>query len=200
MYRELVFDCAERVFAEQGFEETAMHDIAAEAGVSLNTVYAAFAGKNELYDEIRRVRGHAFLEAMVVALHEAGSIRERLARGCRGYVDFLLAHRDFFQLLLREGRSWGLDPAPESRVDWGEGLRVVADLLRDGMAEGVFYDGDPDRMAATGFAIMQVQLAGLLASEESVDADAIANEIQEILERVYCRPGVREKAPRRLAV
>ena len=57
MYQDLIFESAECVFGQKGFENATMQDIAAEAGVSLKTVYASFAGKKELYDAIMLRRG-----------------------------------------------------------------------------------------------------------------------------------------------
>ena len=56
MYHDLIFESAEHVFAEKGFDDAIMQEIAAEAGVSLKTLYATFPGKRELYDEIQAVR------------------------------------------------------------------------------------------------------------------------------------------------
>ncbi len=62
MYHELVFECAERVFAEEGFAESTMQDLAAEAGISLKTLYATFPGKDEIYREILAKRGDGLLD------------------------------------------------------------------------------------------------------------------------------------------
>ena len=67
MYHDLVFDCAERVFAEEGFAESTMQDLAAEAGISLKTLYATFPGKDEIYREILAVRGGGLLDAISLA-------------------------------------------------------------------------------------------------------------------------------------
>ena len=50
MYRGLVCDAAERVFAEHGFVRARMSQIARESGVSIGTIYRVFPGrKNEIY-------------------------------------------------------------------------------------------------------------------------------------------------------
>jgi AcrR family transcriptional regulator len=46
MYHDLIFECAERVFAEKGFDESTMQDVASEAGISLKTLYATFPGQD----------------------------------------------------------------------------------------------------------------------------------------------------------
>jgi AcrR family transcriptional regulator len=189
MYRDLILESAERVFADHGFEKAAMQDIAAEAGISLKTLYATFRGKEEIYREIGRQRAREFLEHASRSVLGEGSLMERLARGVRAYVDFLLTHRNYFRIQLREGRGWGLDPPDESRSEWRSGVEVQASLLRAGIAEGVFHEGDPELMAATAIAIMQVQLAGLVErSKGEPDAEAITKEIVLALARYLCKP------------
>src|SRR3569623_1794934 len=42
MYREHIMEVAERIFADQGFANTKMQDIAAVAGISLGTLYQSY--------------------------------------------------------------------------------------------------------------------------------------------------------------
>src|ERR1700722_10103349 len=46
--RERLLECALRLFGSQGYEETTMRDIAAEAGYSPGLTYRYFTGKEEL--------------------------------------------------------------------------------------------------------------------------------------------------------
>jgi AcrR family transcriptional regulator len=188
MYRELIFAAAERAFAEHGFEGATMQDIAAEAGISLKTLYATFEGKREIYEEIRQLRSREFVAVAVASLREGGPILERMARGIRAYVEFILQHRHFFRLQLREGRSWGLTPPDDTGGDWRTGLQLQAALLREGMEAGIFYTGDPELTAATSIAIMQVQLAGLLGGTDTPDTEAIGRQILDALHRYLVKP------------
>ena len=188
MYRELVFECAERVFGEQGYEESTMQDIAAEAGISLRTLYGAYEGKKEIHEEIHTVRATEFLHSMAAALMGTGTAAEQLSAGVRSYVDFLFEHRAYFALLVREGRAWTLDPQSDADERWRQGLEMFADLVRRGMDEGDFYPGDPSLMAATGMAVMQVQMAGLLRGVEPQDPAAITAQIVRQLRRLLIAP------------
>ena len=188
MYRDLVFTSAERIFAQRGFDGATMQAIAAEAGISLKTLYATFPGKEEIYREIRKQRAREFLEHAARSVRHDGTVMQRLARGMRAYVDFLLGHREYFRIQLREGRGWGLDPADDSRGEWHSGLQLQASLMREGIASGLFHDGDPELMAATAIAIMQVQLAGLVERSTKPDAEAISREIVLQLGRFLCKP------------
>jgi AcrR family transcriptional regulator len=186
MYHDLIFDCAERVFAEKGFDECTMQDVAAEAGISLKTLYTAFPGKNEIYAEIQAVRGVAFLDRVRGA--GEGSALEKLESGLRAFVSFLVEHDAYRRILLREGHAWGLNPTTENtREHWRAGVNHVAAVLRQGMDEGVFHEGDAELLAASVTAVMQVQLAGrLFRSGNQPNAQEIADGTLVVLRRMLC--------------
>jgi AcrR family transcriptional regulator len=195
MYRDLVLECAERVFAREGFHTAKMQDIAAEAGISLNTLYAVFPGKREIFQEVHESRGRAFFARVEAALAPAPPAREAIARGVRAFVEFLLDHADYFRMDLREGRSWAVGDV-EASPAFQAGIRLWTELMRRGIAEGVFYDEDPGLMATTAFGLMQMQLAYLLAHDGEPDRGRIADRITLQLERAFCQPEP-AAAPRR---
>jgi len=198
MYHDLIFECAERVFAEKGFDECTMQDVASEAGISLKTLYATFPGKNEIYAEIQAVRGIAFLDR-VRAGGAGGSALDKLEAGLRAFVSFLVDHDAYRRILLREGHAWGLDPTTENtREYWRAGVDHVSAVLRQGMDEGVFHEGDPELLAATVTSVMQVQLAGrLFRAGNQPDAEEIASGTLVVLRRMLC---VHPDAPSRPAL
>ena len=186
MYRDLVFESAECIFGERGYEHATMQDIAGEAGISLKTLYAAFPGKQELYEEIQHVRGQAFIDHVAGAVDTEANPEERLESLTHAYVTFLFEHRDWLQIHLQNRQSWGLRPSTEYAADyWEQGLTQTAELLRAGTEAGCFYDSDPRSAAALTQAIMQVQVAQAVARGET-DADRTAEEIMLQLRRLLC--------------
>jgi AcrR family transcriptional regulator len=187
MYRDLVFECAERVFAEKGFTESSMQDLAAEAGISLKTLYATFPGKDDIYKEILTVHGLGLLNAIGDTRHVEASALAKFEVGIRGIVGFLIEHQRFFRILLQEGQAWGLNPrGEEARATWEAGLVTVREILVGGIESGEFLPADPDLLAPTVSAILQVQLAGLLDRDDDANPDAISGQIMETLRRLLC--------------
>ena len=90
MYRGLILECAERVFARSGYHDARIQDIAAEAGISLTTLYAAFPGKREIFDALHEHRGGQFLDRVEAALAEPLPAVESLRQGVGAFVDFLI--------------------------------------------------------------------------------------------------------------
>ena len=50
--RDRIAEAARRLFADQGYGSTSIEAIAAEAGVAVRTVYAAFGAKREILSHI----------------------------------------------------------------------------------------------------------------------------------------------------
>ena len=187
MYRALVLQCAERVFAERGYHTAKMQEVAAAAGISLATLYAAFPSKGAVFEALHETRGAEFLAEVDAALAEPGDARESLRRGVRAFVDYLVRHPDYFRMDLREGRSWAIGDV-ESSPAFQTGIAHWTELMKRGIAEGIFDDEDPDVMAVTAFGVMQIQLAAWLAKHGEPDAAAIAERIFRHLERALCTP------------
>jgi len=185
MYRDVVLECAERVFAERGYQTARMQEVAAAAGISLSTLYAAFPSKRAVFEALHEMRGAEFLALVDAALAQAGDARQALARGVRAFVDYLVRHEDYFRIDLREGRSWAIGDV-ESSPAFQAGIRHWTELMQRGIAEGVFVDDDPDVMAVTAFGVMQIQLAAWLAKPDALGAAEIADRIFRHLERALC--------------
>jgi AcrR family transcriptional regulator len=189
MYRELVFESAEHVFARKGFEDASMQEIAAEAGISLKTLYANTPGKNELYAEIQAVRTREFVDLVAVSMQAGESAADALARGVRAYVHFLVRHPDFMRIHLREGRAWALRPAGgEAEQGWLRGVGNFAEVIRRGIQEGRFYDGDPETMAMMGIAVLQVLLARHVGELDAAHEEALVEEMLLQLRRMLGGP------------
>lgn len=193
LYRELVFETAERLFARQGFDETTMQEIAAEAGISLKTLYATVPGKAELYERVLQVRGQQFVQQIAEALSGEGDALETLSRGVRAYVRFLVEHEDFLCLHLRESRSWGLPLDGEAERERAKGESLFASVVALGVEQRIFYPGDPQRIARTGMAVMQAHLERVAEGIHDGTTDALADEILTNLRRLLCRPEILEQ-------
>jgi AcrR family transcriptional regulator len=190
MYRDLIFESAECVFGKKGFDGAAMQEIASEAGVSLKTVYASFPGKSEIYSEIMTVRGREMSEAVTEARRAAASPIEKLDLGTRAFVQYLFDHADWLRIHVRSRLSWAEQPKEETVAAlWQEGQNAYAEILREGIAEGVFWDEDPVELAVMVQALTKVQVSQALESGES-DADCVADRLVERLMRLVCKPDI----------
>lgn len=101
---QLILDAALIMFAEKGYAETSMADIAHAARLGKATLYYYFPTKEALYQEVYIVGTDAYYSAMMPALVDDPSgqfIRTML----RFYVEYMDSHRNFLKIFFPLGRS-----------------------------------------------------------------------------------------------
>ena len=121
----------------RGYHTAKMQEVASEAGISLNTLYAIVP------EQARGLRGAArdsrreFLAQVDAALAEPGDARESLRRGVHAFVDYLVRHPDYLRVDLREGRSWAVGDveASPTRSRWASSMWTG--LMKRGHRRGI---------------------------------------------------------------
>lgn len=190
LYRQHILEAAEEVFAERGFDSAKLQDISRLAGVSMGTIYAIFPGKEDLFRAILAERGRELLQVARDGAHSHGDPRAALDGLIVAYIDYFIAHPTFLRMHVRLGTSWVLGPTlgSQGQVElWAEIHTLQAELMRRGIAAGVFVDDEPAFLAKIFSALDQVVLADWVASGmKAARADLIAR-MQKLIARVIAR-------------
>lgn len=197
VYRQHIFEAAERVFAERGFEASKVQDISRLARLSTGTIYAVFGSKNDLFRAILEERGQ---ELIGLAREVVGRSKPALATLhdlIELYIDYFLAHPQFLRMHLRSGTSWALSPTPgtDAQVQhWADIHALQADIFRRGIAEGAFVDEDPSYLAKMFSVMDQVLLAEWVAGGMETSREELIRRLRAQVERSFCRSQGRNAA------
>jgi AcrR family transcriptional regulator len=192
LYRQLVLEAAERVFAKKGYDDSKMDEIAHESGLSIQTVYSVFAGKNEIFRAIHEAGDRALLERTVAAASGIDDPFAALRAGVRAYTLYFLERPDFLRMHLREGLTWGTEGAGAGSRDrtnaWRNGVDMLTIAFRRCIDGGLVIDRDPALLARMMIAMQQVELAVWLEGEMQTGPDVVVREIEQQIERSFvCR-------------
>jgi AcrR family transcriptional regulator len=138
---------AEALFAERGYEDTRMIDIAAAAGVAKGLVYWYFENKETLFQEIVVDMGRRLRRAQGTAIAGIDDPLERLYVGTAESVRFIAGNHRLYGIILSQVR--GDRRLREAR---SQSERIQADdaaaLLAEGQERGqVRADDDPAVLA-----------------------------------------------------
>lgn len=185
MYRSLIVDAAERLFAQRGYEQTKIQDIAAESGLSLGTLYSVFGGKGAVYDAVQSDRLGEVFSLAGKAMASDDSAANRLLRGNRSFIRWLTEHPDFLRIHL-QGSTWATNPGEvgEDLVDaWRRGIELIASVCEEAILEGDMYQGDPVISARLTVATQQVLMSAWVDSGMQEDPDGLADRVEQQLRR-----------------
>ena len=97
--RAVILDAALDVFAETGYEGTAMDEVARRAGITKPVLYDHFASKEALYSALLERESTAMVEATVAELDPAVQLEERLRAVAGAAVAYAREHSAAARLL-----------------------------------------------------------------------------------------------------
>lgn len=174
--RRQLLDVALRVFAEQGFHDTSMNDIAEAAGVTKPVLYQHFGSKRELFSELLTDVGNELQETIIKALTSAQSGHEMVELGFAAYFRFVDEHRDAFRLFY--GGSFARD------AEFAEVVGQVESAVAALVAGLIEIDGlHPSQRRVLGHGIVgMIEGASTYWLRSSSDADpaALAHQLAEL--------------------
>lgn len=134
--RERVLAAARRLFSERGYEGATIRDIAQAAGMSTGAVFASFADKSELFEEILTADYEVIYAQMTQAARAAKTVDEALL-GLFGVAYSF--HVEQLPLLRASiAVSWTRSEAAERRArdDLKHIFRLIAEALQRGVDQG----------------------------------------------------------------
>jgi AcrR family transcriptional regulator len=147
---------ANRVFAERGYDEATIAEIAKAAGVAKGTVYLYYRSKREIY--------FAALRRLLADLHEqtraslavGTTVDEKIKTFISTKLDYFERHRDFFRFYFAEvGRSLHRHGSFQKQVDelLLEQVHALEVVLQQAVKQKLVR---PTRTKAAAFAIFDI--------------------------------------------
>jgi AcrR family transcriptional regulator len=187
--RREIIDAAERLFNDNGYEETPVEEIIKQAGIAKGTFYYYFKSKEEILDAIvKRMAERIIRRAGAVAGDESLSSVEKMRimlfeQNMEARREFesmkgihLIKNVDMHQKIIVE---LVLQYAP-----------ILSSVVRQGISEGVFHTAHP--LEATEYLLVASQFLfdpGIYPWSEA-DLARRAAAMQEIVESIYkAEPG-----------
>lgn len=139
-FRQLeILGAARTVFAEHGFRDATLDQIAAAAGTAKGTLYLYFSSKEEIFASSIRSRMKEVQVAVGQAIAAATGTEAKLRAAVHTRFTLHLADRNFFKIYFTEFNNLCAHPGQfgdEFKHLYLEGARLLEPVLREGMRRG----------------------------------------------------------------
>ena len=174
-------EAAARVFADHGFDQTRIEDLAEATGIPRATLYYYFAGKEDILAWLLRRMLGDMAEAVAAATAGPGPARHRLEAVVRAKIDVMARHPATCRALLADlGRAGRI---PEIAAAIQEAFHhPVRRLLAEGEADGTLRPvGDPETTASAVYGAITTAAAHYLVADNRLDTERVAAEVTTFL-------------------
>lgn len=189
LYRQLVLEAAEAVFADKGYDETKMGEVAEASGLSLQTLYSVFPGKESIYRAVQEQGDRALHSRVLASTEGLKDPLQAVLTGLRVTTQYFLEHPDFLRIRLHGGFTWGTEASAAGDRERSESWRAALEMLRAAcercIADHVFVDRDPDLIARMTVSMQQVELAHWLEGGMSGDPAQVVAELEAQVQRAF---------------
>jgi AcrR family transcriptional regulator len=141
--REQILQAAQKLFADKGFRETNLEDVATQLGFRRQAVYHYFRSKDEILYELIDRAGQSIATSARPILDGELAPAEKLAEVVRNHVRQLLTNVEVFRIQFSELFKLTSDRADMLRQDMWAYVHAIADVVAAGQKDGVFVDIPP---------------------------------------------------------
>jgi TetR/AcrR family transcriptional regulator len=133
--RAEIVAAAERLFADRGFRDTSLGDIAAEVGIRRPSISYHFSSKLELYTAVLETVFAGWAEN----LPSGGTAARRLEAAMTGWIDFVAQRPSAARLILRESVNAQPEKIAAFLRSGGAPVEWFEALIAEGVAGGEFH-------------------------------------------------------------
>jgi AcrR family transcriptional regulator len=142
---EALLEAARLEFAERGYGETSIRDIAQRAGISLSALYHYYAGKQDLLHALLDEGMDRYRQDCDTALAVAGDDpAEQLEALVEATVRFRAGQRDRSSIELTEVRSLSPEQRDRFRCRQAAATRMFQQVIEEGNARSIFLTPHPE--------------------------------------------------------
>ncbi|HVR43264.1 MAG TPA: TetR/AcrR family transcriptional regulator [Thermoanaerobaculia bacterium] len=171
--RERILRAAVDVFAQTGYHNSKVSEVARAAGVADGTIYLYFEGKEDLLITIFREQSRAFLAGLAGELERISDPRVKIRRIVEYHLETLGADRPLAVVLQVELRQSLKFISLVSHEELRDYLEVIRGVVDEGMRAGAFRKIEHPQIVANAiFGVLDEMVSTWILSEkESMPAE-----------------------------
>jgi AcrR family transcriptional regulator len=191
-HREEILSAALGLFADKGYHDVSMHEIADAAEFATGTLYNFFRSKEDLFFELLASCAEGGLALILPALEGPGDERQRLARFIRLHERIAVEQAAGIRLFLRESRGGHLRgprvEAKEKEIDERVISRLSA-VIAAGVRKGLFNAVDP---VVTAKCLSATLESMILADPQAADLKGDLRKVEAVFFRGIVKSSARK--------
>ncbi len=167
-----IFNTAIKLFSEKGYENTSIEEITAVAGVAKGSLYYHFPTKEDVFDFLVDNAAKLLSNSIEIKFRHCNNSLEKLQAIMMVQIKSIIRYEDFLVVVLNHI----LGETPRSKKCQKELFNYIGkieDVIKEGIEEGIFYEGDPEALASGIFGVTFSSLLYRLKKDRKVDAEQI---------------------------
>ncbi|MGZ5432548.1 MAG: TetR/AcrR family transcriptional regulator [Thermoanaerobaculia bacterium] len=180
--RERILRAAVDVFAEHGYFNAKVAQIAKVAGVADGTIYLYFDGKEDVLITIFREHTRSYLQSLEQAMANINRAEDRLRTAVRHHLETLGRDRALAVVAQIELRHSLKFLSLFSQQEVADYLNVIRKIVEHGQEQGAFRRNVHPQLAAKAiFGVLDEMVTSWMLSEKDYDLAAQSEQVADLI-------------------
>ncbi len=167
-----IFNTAIKLFSEKGYDNASVEDITAIAGVAKGSLYYHFSKKEDIFDMLLQEGMGLLKNSIEIKTKKCTSSLEKIKAIILVEIKVIVKYEDFLNVVLSQ--MWGeKEKNQKCKKAVFEYIKIIEDIVKEGIDNGEFYDGDVEAIASGIFGVTCSSLIYRLKKNREVDVDKV---------------------------
>ncbi len=188
--RQAIIEAARSIFAQKGYEDTTIAEIAEAAGVAVGTIYLYFRNKREIYTSVSL----AVEVSIAAVIEDPRFVTLPFEQVPRAMIEAIFhnCHQNsglmsLIQVDIQSKEEITLHKAAEELI-----TNALDNFLRQAIAQGQLMPFDTEMYAKLLFGLVDSALFDCFCVESGEREELYRERIIEVVERLFFGPSIRE--------
>lgn len=167
-----IFNTAIKLFSEKGYDNASVEDITAIAGVAKGSLYYHFAKKEDIFDMLLQEGIELLKNSVEIKTKKCTSSLDKIKAVILIEIKVIVKYEDFLNVVLSQ--IWGeKEKNKKCKKAVFEYIKIIEDIVKEGIENGEFYEGDVEAIASGIFGVTCSSLIYRLKKNREVDVDTV---------------------------
>ena len=167
-----IFNTAVEIFAKKGYDNASVEEITAIAGVAKGSLYYHFPKKEDIFDMLLEEGLKLLKNNIEIKTKECSSALEKLKAIILVQIKVTVKYEDFLNVVFSQ--IWGEDiKNVKCKKAVFTYIKIIEKVIKEGIENGEFYDGDVEALASGIFGITCSSLIYRIKKNRTVDIQKI---------------------------
>lgn len=160
--KKRIIDAAIKLFSEKGYHGATTALIAKEAGVSQGIIFHHFKNKEDLFFSLLKEKSNFFMTEFRKRVGNEQNALKKIEIAVLTYVHLVQKEEKFFEMLIMQTTGSGLDLEKINKYGMMEAFRIIGEVVKEGIQEGVIREINPEIAATCIFGMMDYNVMNWL--------------------------------------
>ena len=181
--KKRIIDAAIKLFSEKGYHGATTALIAKEAGVSQGIIFHHFKNKEDLFFSLLKEKCNLFMVEFRKRVGNEQNALKKIEIAVLIYVQLVRKEKKFFEMLIMQTTGSGLDLEKINKYGMMEAFRIIGEIVKEGIQQGVIRKINPEVAATCIFGMLDYNVMNWLLFGKNFALEDTSKQVVDIFLR-----------------